>query len=208
VARGHVTFGCFNSLGKVHDTMLARWAEILRAVPGSRLRIKGAGLGGGPVRTALLERMERAGVAVAQVDLLERTAGTAEHLAAYGDVDIALDTFPYHGTTTTCESLWMGVPVVSLIGDRHMSRVGHSLLSAAGHPEWTASSPADYVRRAVELAADPQRLAVIRRGLRADLARGPLLDHAGQAERFGAALRQCWTAWCERTAAPVEAALA
>jgi predicted O-linked N-acetylglucosamine transferase (SPINDLY family) len=132
--------------------------------------------------------------------LLERTADTTSHLALYHGIDVALDSFPYHGTTTTCEALWMGVPVVTRAGDRHASRVGVSLLHAAGHPEWAAASEDDYVRIAAHLATDVPRLATLRTGLRDELRRGPLLDHAGQAGRFGAALRDCWRAWCARPA--------
>src|SRR5690606_36356904 len=126
------------------------------------------------VRSRYLERLIRLGLPVDRVDLLERTADTMSHLSIYHRVDVALDTFPYHGTTTTCEALWMGVPVVTLAGDRHMSRVGVSLLNAAGHPEWVAQSPDDYVRIAAELAGDRARLATLRAGLREDLRRGPL----------------------------------
>ena len=117
----------------------------------------------------------------------------------YSKVDIALDTFPYHGTTTTCEALWMGVPVVSRVGDRHVSRVGASLLTAVGHAGWLAQSDDDYVRVAVALASDPAELARVRAGLRDELRASPLLDHSGQAARFGAALRTCWGEWCART---------
>jgi protein O-GlcNAc transferase len=120
----------------------------------------------------------------------------ADHLALYSRVDIALDSFPYHGTTTTCEALWMGVPVVSRLGDSHVSRVGASLLGAAGHPEWIARGDEDYIRIAADLASDPVRLAEIRARLRGELERSPLLDHAGQAALFGDALRACWEDWC------------
>jgi predicted O-linked N-acetylglucosamine transferase (SPINDLY family) len=92
----------------------------------------------------------------------------------------------------------MGVPVVALVGDRHQSRVGLSLLTAAGHPDWAAATEADYIATVIRLAGNPADLAEIRAGLRADLERGPLLDHSGQAERFGAALRECWIGWCVR----------
>jgi len=90
---------------------------------------------------------------------------------------------------------------VSLAGDRHMSRVGVSLLTAAGHPEWVAATADEYVRIAVELAGDRAKLATLRQALREDMQRGPLLDHAGQAARFGAALRECWMEWCRRSVA-------
>lgn len=204
-ARGCVTFGSFNDLAKITDTMLATWSRVLAAVPASRLKLKGRGLSAGGVREALEERLARAGIELARVELLERTPDTVSHLALYHDVDIALDTFPYHGTTTTCEALWMGVPVVTLVGDRHMSRVGASLLTAIGHPEWCANERDGYVRIATELAGDIARLAAIRAGLRAELHASPLLDFTGQAACFGAALRECWAAWCER-ANPAELA--
>ena len=112
-------------------------------------------------------------------------------MAAYHDIDIALDTFPYNGTTTSFEALWMGVPVITLCGDRHAARVGVSLLTAAGHPEWVTQTEDEYVRTAAALIGDAARLAALRTGLRDDLRRSPLLDHAGQAARFGEALVQC-----------------
>ena len=196
-----VTFGCFNNLTKITDATIALWARVLAAVPDSRLLLKGRGLSDDAVRTRYSARFERLGLPAARIDWLERTAGIAEHLAQYRRVDIALDTWRYHGTTTTCEALWMGVPVVTLAGDCHMARVGVSLLTAAGRPEWIANDPDDYARIAAALAADPAGLARIRSGLRGCLGRSPLLDHAGQAAHFMTALRGCWTAWCGRAAA-------
>ncbi len=193
---GGITFGCFNNLAKISDTTLQLWAGVLGAVPGSRLLLKGRGLSDPAVRERYLARCTVAGIAPERLRFAERTARTEDHLALYGQVDIALDTFPYHGTTTTCEALWMGVPVVTLLGDRHAARVGASLLAAAGHPEWIAADAARYAAIAAELASDPIRLAAIRAGLRAELQASPLLDHAGQAERFGAALRECWAEVC------------
>jgi predicted O-linked N-acetylglucosamine transferase (SPINDLY family) len=193
-----VTFGCFNNLAKITDPLLRLWGQLLHRVPHARLQLKGSGLGEAPVRTSYHERFARLGVPSDRVDLLERTADTRGHLARYGDVDIALDTFPYHGTTTTCVALWMGVPVISLVGDRHMSRVGASLLTAVGRPEWLAQNADDYVHLAATLASEPARLAKERGSLRAALGASPLLDHAAQASRFGAALRDCWGAWCDR----------
>src|SRR5262249_27391836 len=135
-----VTFGCFNNLGKISDELLSAWSRILRAVPASRLLLKGRGLGDAAVRAGYLERFTAQGIAPNLVELLERTTTADDHLAVYGRVDVALDTFPYNCTTTTCEALWMGVPVVSRRGDCHAARVGASLLIAAGHPEWIAET--------------------------------------------------------------------
>lgn len=200
LANGYVTFGSFNDIAKITDRMLEIWSRILARVAGSRLRLKGRGLEEAPVRAALLERVVRAGIAADRVELLERTSDTESHLAQYHGMDVALDTFPYHGTTTTCEALWMGVPVVSLLGDRHVARVGVSLLTAAGHPGWSTTSAEAYVQAAAMLAADPAALAAVRLGLRDDLKRGPLLDHRAQSVRFAAALRTCWTRWSKRRA--------
>ena len=131
-----------------------------------------------------------------RVEFLERTATTEQHLALYQRVDISLDTFPYHGTTTTCEALWMGVPVVTLMGDRHVSRVSGSLLTSIGRSEWIASNADNYVRIAARFANDPVALATARTGLRDQVSKSSLGDHAGQSARFAAALRQCWQNYC------------
>jgi protein O-GlcNAc transferase len=197
--RTPVRFGSFNNLPKINDTTLQLWADVLRANPGSELLIKGSFPEGDPtVQNSFLKGFAAAGVSPNQVRLVNRTNDIEAHLEMYRQVDVALDTFPYHGTTTTCEALWMGVPVVTLKGDRHASRVGASLLSAVGHPEWIAADKASYVRIATELASDPIHLAVLHSRLRDDMKRSPLLDHAGQAARFGAALRACWIDWCKK----------
>jgi predicted O-linked N-acetylglucosamine transferase (SPINDLY family) len=210
-----VTFGCFNNFAKVSDSTLRGWAQILAAVPNSRLLLKGHGLAEPVLAAALRARLALLGVGEERVELLGRTAGIAEHLALYARVDVALDTFPYHGTTTTCEALWMGVPVVTLAGDRHASRVGVSLLTALGRREWITQGWADYAVIAVALANDASGRTGLRTTLRDEMRRCVLLDHAGQAARFGAAVRECWQKWChEQPAAtkyhsgpPIEAAL-
>ncbi len=201
-----IIFGCFNNPAKITPTSLRLWARILAELPDSRLQLKGQGLGSEQRRAEFIYRLEQAGLPVARVDFLERTPGIAEHLELYNDIDIALDTFPYHGTTTTCEALWMGVPVVSLVGDPHMSRVGASLLAAAGHPEWATHDADGYVAAALALAHAPEARLNWRRDARAQLARGPLLDHIAQARRFGAALRSCWAEWCAGKASATRAA--
>ncbi len=189
---GGVVFGCFNNFAKVSDATLRAWAQLLARVPDSRLVLKGHGLGTPALREAAQKRFAAAGLPPERVQLLERTRTQEEHLLAYHSVDIALDTFPYHGTTTTCEALWMGVPVITVAGDRHASRVGLSLLRAVGHEEWVASDWADYVSCAAKLATDPAQLAALRESLRPAMQASPLLDHAAQAARFGDALREMW----------------
>ncbi len=196
VSGGVVTFGSFNNLTKVTPATIGMWAGALARVPRSRLMLKGPGLDLPSVRERVVAALEAAGVARDRVTCLPMTAGYAEHVAAYAKVDIALDTFPYHGTTTTCEALWMGVPVVTLAGELHASRVGVSVLNAAGLGEWVAETPEGFAEIAARLAADTNGLSELRAQLRERVRRSPLGDAAGFVERFEAALRVAWGAWC------------
>ncbi len=186
---GPVTFGSFNNFAKVSPATLQLWARVLDAVPASRLVLKSPGL----TTEAAHAAVTAAGIDPARVDVLPMRDGTAEHLADYARIDIALDPLPYHGTTTTCEALWMGRPVVTLAGHRHANRVGASLLSAIGHTEWIAANADDYIAHARTLAADATALRELHTTtLRAAMATSPLLDHAGQARHFATALEACW----------------
>ena len=167
-----ITFGSFNNFRKLSPAVLALWARVLGAVPESRLLVKARPLADATVVSRFRAELVEHGIDPERLDLRGWRPSTYEYLAVYNEVDVALDSFPYHGTTTTCEALWMGVPVVSLAGDAHVSRVGLALLSAVGHPEWCASTPDEYVARAVELARHrPNRQAV-----RAAMQSSPLLD--------------------------------
>lgn len=187
-ARGYVTFACFNNLCKVNDAVLAVWARILGAVPGSRLLLKSKGFANPEVRARVVGKLERLGVEGERVTCEPWTAARWDHLAAYGGADIALDTFPYAGTTTTCESLFMGVPVVTLTGAGHAQNVGRSLLRAVGLPEWVAGSVEEYVATACALAAEKGRLSEMRRMLRVQVLGSELCDGEG----FGGVLGEVW----------------
>jgi protein O-GlcNAc transferase len=193
---GHVTFGSFNNLAKVNGKVVALWAEVLSAVPRSRLLLKASGSGDPTAQHHLRSALAAAGVDPDRIEFAPYAASARTHLEAYRQVDVALDTFPYNGTTTTCEALWMGVPVVTLAGDRHAARVGASLLSAAGFPAGIAERPADYVTTARLLAEQRQLLAALRANLRADMARSPLCDAAGHARSLEEAYRAVWHIWC------------
>ena len=146
-------------------------------------------------RAFVIETLGRHGIASDRLELLAHTRGYREHLDVYGQIDIALDPFPYNGTTTTCEALAMGVPVVTLAGRTHAGRVGVSLLNALGEPGWVAGSEQEYWRIAAELAADVRRLAEIRRNLRGRMA-SVLCDEARFTRRLENAYRTLWRSWC------------
>jgi protein O-GlcNAc transferase len=194
---GHVTFGSFNNLAKVNHKVVALWAEVLRAVAGSRLLLKASGSGDPSTQAHLRDAFAAVGVDPTRIDFAAYAATASEHLATYGEVDIALDTFPYNGTTTTCEALWMGVPVITRVGERHSGRVGASLLDAIGFRAGIAGTPDEYVLTARLLASQPELLAAARRNLRADMARSPLCDHAGHARSLEEAYRAVWRLSCE-----------
>jgi predicted O-linked N-acetylglucosamine transferase (SPINDLY family) len=181
LATGIVTFGAFCPLYKITDQMIAAWAAILRRAPNSRLLLKNAELGDQSNRAALRKRLARHGIQNAQI----RLSGPAEHsafLAAYGDIDIALDSFPYNGGTTTSEALWQGVPVLTFTGDRSVSRMSRSLLLAAGLAAWCTSDLETYIERAVVLAGSsttPAMLASLRATMRDRLIASDACDSAG-----------------------------
>ncbi|MBD3878143.1 MAG: hypothetical protein SR1Q5_00440 [Quinella sp. 1Q5] len=169
-----VTFGCFNNFAKVTDSILIAWKRILDAVPNSRLLLKHLIFMNDDGRKFVSERMKSLGFDLSRVEM--RAFSKSHHLVEYGDMDIALDTFPYTGGVTTCEALFMGVPVVSLYGDRHGTRFGLSLLSNAGLGELAVASYDDYVGRAVMLANDWELLAIFRKNLRVMVKKSLLMD--------------------------------
>lgn len=183
-----VVFGSFNNAAKLSGHTLALWARVLAAVPGSRLLLKGSGLTDPAFQAYVRGVCAGIGIDAGRIDFLGRTSGLESHLSVYHRIDIALDTFPYHGTTTTCEALWMGRPTITLAGNRHASRVGVSLLQAVGHPEWIASEDKDFVDRAVRLAHQIGERQTLAATLRDQLRASPLMDHVGQARRFGDAV--------------------
>ena len=202
--RGYVTFGSFNVRAKLSDECIAIWCEVLRAQPDARLVVKSyLGAGDDEAREDLQHVFTSRGIASERIIVLEKRESTADHLSAYGEVDIALDTFPYNGTTTTCEALWMGVPVVTLSGDRHAARVGASLLNNAGLGDLVARTGEDFVAIAIELASDPQRLGSLRRAMRQHLVGSRLFDKKSMGGDLGDALRGMWREYC--AALPEEA---
>jgi predicted O-linked N-acetylglucosamine transferase (SPINDLY family) len=196
LTKGFVTFGSFNRLPKLTDETLCAWSQIVRAVPDSRLVIKSGALSESLVRERLLARLASLGIEAHRVDLREASTH-ANMLAEYGDIDIALDTFPFNGGMTTLEALWMGVPVVTLAGDTVVSRQTFSALANLGLDQQLAFAdwPA-YVAGAVQLAADVQGLAELRQQMRTRMAQSPLRDARQFTRDLEALLRRMWRAWC------------
>lgn len=198
-ARGAVTFGCFNNHNKIHTGVIALWAQVLRALPGATLLIKNSRATDEAWRAQLRTRFATQGVAAEAL----RFAGPSareDYLAAHGEVDITLDPFPYTGGTTTAESLWMGVPVLTLRGGSLIARQGAGLLLAAGLPDWIAESEAEYVQKATAFAGDPATLARLRAGLRERLQASTLMDAPRLARQLENAWRSMWIQYCARSA--------
>jgi predicted O-linked N-acetylglucosamine transferase (SPINDLY family) len=189
------TFASFNTVGKTTDFTLGLWARVLEGVPGSRLLLKASGLSDAAMHERFIARAEAAGIARDRLVLLGHTP-RLEHMAAYAAADVCLDPFPFNGATTTCDALWMGVPVVTLRGDRHVARASASILTALGRPEWIAGSEDEYVRIAAELAGNPDGLAQERSSLRERMRTSPLRDAAGYAK----AVEALYRSWLEAPA--------
>lgn len=194
---GRITFGTMNNLNKMSPLVASLWARIIDGVPESTLLLKTRGLPDPGLEDAVLRRLQQHGLPRERVRLLNRADSVTGHLARYAEIDVALDTFPYCGTTTTCDALWMGVPVVTLAGDTHVSRVGASLLCAVGLSDLVATDAVQYVERALALATDHPRRAALRGSLRSRMAASPLTDGPGFTRRFEAALREMWGRWWE-----------
>lgn len=196
--RGHVTFGSFNNPSKIGDAVLDVWAELLRVVPDARLLLKYQGVYQvSDVRSRIATHFAGRGVDPARIAFLGADPNRASHLAMVGEMDVALDPFPFNGCTTTFEALWMGVPVVTLAGRRFLGRMGTSFLTHLGLPELVATTPENYVRIAADLAADLGRLEQLRGSLRERVMASPLCDGPRYARSIEAAFRQAWRRWCE-----------
>lgn len=199
LAVGHVTFGSFNNLGKLSDATLALWSEVLDAVPASHLLIKSQALSDPRVRRETAARFARHNIGDDRVTFLGRIPGHAGHLDAYNRMDIALDPFPYNGTTTSAEALWMGVPVLTLHGGRFIGHVGESILRSAGLADWVAADRDDFIRKAAAFAADLDGLASLRARLRAQFVASPVCD----APRFARNLEDAFHGmWLQKMRAP------
>jgi protein O-GlcNAc transferase len=195
LSAGRVTFGCFNNLAKVTPEIIELWSRLLGRLPGSRLMLKAHGLSAESARRDFAARFAAHGIGDGQLVLCAPESSHAGHMAKYNEVDVALDVFPYHGATTSCEALWMGVPVITLAGATHVSRVGVSILNRAGLGELVAQSVDDYLEKARALAEDVERRRTLRKALRTRLMTSPLLDAAAFTRGIEAEYRRMWSAY-------------
>ena len=195
---GWITFGSFNQSRKITLQTAQHWMGVLQAVPGSRLLLKSKNLGEAVEQERVRQLFGSLGLAPERLELRGHSPTVEMHLASYADVDIALDTFPYTGCTTTADALWMGVPVLSVAGRSMVSRQAAAVLAGAGRREWICVDGLQLVERALELSSNPQGLAELRRQQRGLVASSQLLDHKGLARATERSFRQWWLRWLEQ----------
>ncbi|MEZ5583809.1 MAG: hypothetical protein R3F37_14620 [Candidatus Competibacteraceae bacterium] len=191
---GYLTLGSFNNLSKLNDRVLELWAEVLKAIPESRLHM--AAIPAGRAQERVISILSRSGIALERVEFMPRLP-YRDYLASITTVDIALDPFPYNGGTTSIDTLIMGVPPVTLAGDRSIARGGVSLLSNLGLTELIAATPQEYIAIVQQLAGDPNRLAMLRADLRERVQTSPLMDGVRFTRNLEALYRQMWRTWCD-----------
>ena len=199
-SNGYITFGCFNNLTKINDDVVALWSRVLQAVPDSRLFLKAKQFSDNAIQESMRNRFAVHGIDPQRLILSPQVA-RSEYLTPYQQVDIALDPFPYPGITTTVESLWMGVPVLTLEGNSFISRQGVGLSMNAGLASWIAHDHDNYVDLAIKHARDLKALALVREKLRERLANSPIFDNRRFADHFATALRGMWRVWCNSVSA-------
>jgi predicted O-linked N-acetylglucosamine transferase (SPINDLY family) len=196
VKTGYFTFASFNSLPKLNPELLKLWAQILSRVDGSKLLVKTTMLDQPSVRGDVSDALSQAGISVDRQILLGRTNSHHEHMQTFNRVDLCLDSYPYNGTTTSCDTLTMGVPVVTRTGSRHVSRVTASQLYSLGLNSLVAGDEKQYADIAVQLATDIAMLSKIRKGLREKMQKSPLMDYQGFTRQLEKKYRDIWRQWC------------
>ena len=196
---GRITFGSFNRLAKISPVTIELWSRSLQAVPGSRLMLKTIGLHETPTEKFVRESFAKFGLEGERLILLGPDASIEAHLGRYNEIDVALDCYPYHGTTTSCEAMWMGVPSIVLVGSAHVSRVGHSLATNVGLTEFLAHSKDQFVEIAGRVAGDLDHLSQIRQGMRDRMQQSPLMDTTGFCRDVEEAYRKMFSDWAKGT---------
>ena len=192
---GVITFGSFNASLKVNPYTVGLWAQVLRALPDARLLVKFNSTCADIIRR-YQHGFTQAGIESQRVRIIPRTPSYWDHLDCYNQVDIGLDTYPFNGCVNTLESLWMGVPVVSLVGDRYVARMGSTILNNCGLEAFVASGPDQFVAKAAALAGHPDALARIRMSMRSRILQSPLGDTKAYVRHLEEAYLRMWHQWC------------
>jgi len=193
ISNGFITFGCFNNFAKINDGVISLWSEMLLQIPAAKLFLKTKQMEDKNMRDILLKKFKDKGVAEAQTRIiLEGASPRAELLSSYNKIDIALDPFPYNGGVTSMESVYMGVPILTLKGDRFVSRVGESIANNAGIPQFIAQNKEEYIKKAKALSSNIDALAGLRANLRNTALKSSLFDGARFAEDFEKAMADMW----------------
>ncbi|NQV32199.1 MAG: hypothetical protein HQ515_05860, partial [Phycisphaeraceae bacterium] len=202
VKNGYATFGSFNHQARINKNMIALWSKILQNMPDARFLLELCVGDDEAVKAAYLECFEFYGIPAERIDI--HTLSTHEdHLACLGSVDVALDSYPYNSTTSTCEALWMGVPVVTLKGDLHCSRVGYSLLSQLSMEFLAVDTTDEYVTMATALACKPEAISQMRDSMRLRMSASVLCQGDVLARHMENAFEHMWSEWCHKASSPV-----
>ena len=200
-----ITFGSFNQSRKITPRTATHWMAVLNAIPNSTLLLKSKNLGEKVERERVETLFQELGLMPERLELRGHSPSLEEHLSAYNDVDIALDTFPYTGCTTTADALWMGVPVLTVAGESMVSRQAAAVLRGVGCEQWICHNEAEMVEQALALTKDHNSLRLLRLQQRQRVAQSELLDHAGLAASLEDAFRSWWMRWLQQNGWPADA---
>jgi predicted O-linked N-acetylglucosamine transferase (SPINDLY family) len=187
-----------SNFSKINDNLIDIWCHIMAKTPDSRLVMRYRGKEWDRINLKLSAKLEQNGISSTRLMLLGHANSVMEQMKAYRQIDIALDTFPYHGTTTTCEAMYMGVPVITLAGRSHLSRVGVSLLETVGIQDFIANNTDEYIEKAVALASNPNLIKALRQKLRYMMLNSPLCDSITFTSNLEKAYRAVWIRWCSK----------
>jgi protein O-GlcNAc transferase len=195
--RQDVVFGSFNNLLKVNAETLALWRDVLFAVPGSKLKLKTPSCTDENCRQYFLDYFTDSGIDQRRL-IFSGPSSLYDMMREYNEMDIALDTFPYNGGTTTFQALWMAVPVLTMAGTNFCGRMGASAMTRLGMQDWVAHSREDFIDRAIRLAADRETLVKTKKGLREKMRQSPLCDAQGFGIEMGRVFEEIWAEYCEK----------
>jgi len=195
---GYITFGCFNNLSKMNDKVVELWSKVLESIPNSRLLLKSKQFRDKSAQEDVIQRFNIQGIKSERITL-EGPEHREKYFVAYNRIDIALDPFPFTGGTTSVECLWMGVPVLTLVGDSLVSRQGVGILMNIGLPDWIADNKKEYIEKSILFASDLEKLATLRSGLREQILTSPLFDAQDFAQDFENSLWEMWNQYLQKS---------